>query len=146
MLRYATACLLFSLPCSLPGQNPGDVPDETGNESEWLSDVRQITFEGRRAGEGYFSADGSKMVFQSERDRENPFYQIYVTDFKTGDLTKISPGHGKTTCAWIHPSGDRVLFSSTHDDPEAVEKQNAEIELRNSGKQRRYSWDYDPNY
>ncbi|MDF1839875.1 MAG: M28 family peptidase [Rubripirellula sp.] len=146
MLRYATACLLFSLPCLLLGQNPGDVPDETGNESEWLSDVRQITFEGRRAGEGYFSADGSKMVFQSERDRANPFYQIYVTDFKTGDLTKISPGHGKTTCAWIHPSGDRVLFSSTHDDPEAVEKQNAEIELRNSGKQRRYSWDYDPNY
>ncbi|MGB0595648.1 MAG: M28 family peptidase [Rubripirellula sp.] len=146
MLRYAAACLLFSLPCLLLGQNPGDLPDETEYESAWLSDVRQITFEGRRAGEGYFSADGSKMVFQSERDRANPFYQIYVTDFKTGDLTKISPGHGKTTCAWIHPSGDRVLFSSTHDDPDAVEKQNAEIELRNSGKQRRYSWDYDPNY
>ena len=146
MLRYAAACLLFNLPCLLLGQNPDDLPAQTENESEWLSDVRQITFEGRRAGEGYFSADGSKMVFQSERDRANPFYQIYVTDFKTGDLSKISPGHGKTTCAWIHPSGDRVLFSSTHDDPEAVEKQNAEIELRNSGKQRRYSWDYDPNY
>ena len=146
MLRYAAACLLFNLPCLLLGHNPDDLPAQTENESEWLSDVRQITFEGRRAGEGYFSADGSKMVFQSERDRANPFYQIYVTDFKTGDLSKISPGHGKTTCAWIHPSGDRVLFSSTHDDPEAVEKQNAEIELRNSGKQRRYSWDYDPNY
>ncbi|MDG2220348.1 MAG: M28 family peptidase, partial [Rubripirellula sp.] len=146
MLRYVAACLLISLPSLLPGQDPGDAPEEAGQESEWLSDVRQITFEGRRAGEGYFSADGSRMVFQSERDRANPFYQIYVTDLKTGDLTKISPGHGKTTCAWIHPSGDRVLFSSTHEDPEAVEKQNAEIELRNSGQQRRYSWDYDPNY
>ena len=49
-------------------------------ESDLLSNVRQITFEGRRAGEGYFSSDGKRMVFQSERDPANPFYQIYLTD------------------------------------------------------------------
>ena len=117
-----------------------------GNESTLLTKTRQLTFEGRRAGEGYFSADGSRMVFQSERDAANPFYQIYVTDLETGDIEKVSPGHGKTTCAWIHPTGKRVLFASTQDDPEASNKQKAEIELRESGKQRRYAWDYDKQY
>ena len=35
-------------------------------EGKLLGDIRQLTFEGRRAGEGYFSADGTRMVFQSE--------------------------------------------------------------------------------
>lgn len=115
-------------------------------EAEWISNARQITFEGRRAGEGYFSADGKRMVFQSERDPANPFYQIYVTNLETGDIEKVSPGYGKTTCAWIHPEGNLILFASTQDDPEAKQKQEAEIELRNSGKQRRYAWDYDENF
>ncbi len=115
-------------------------------ESQLVSGVRQITFEGRRAGEGYFSADGSRMVFQSERDPANPFYQIFVTDLETGDIQKVSPGHGMTTCGWIHPSGDRVMFASTHDDAEAVEKQKAEFKLRENSKKRRYSWSYDPQY
>ncbi|MDB4476777.1 M28 family peptidase [Rhodopirellula sp.] len=120
--------------------------DEEKNESLLLSKTRQLTFEGRRAGEGYFSADGSRMVFQSERDAANPFYQIYVTDLETGDIEKVSPGYGKTTCAWIHPSGERVLFASTQDDTEARSKQKQELELRESGKQRRYAWDYDNQY
>jgi Tol biopolymer transport system component len=115
-------------------------------EAELISDPRQITFEGRRAGEGYFSADGKRMVFQSERDPSNPFYQIYVTDLETGDIERISPGTGKTTCAWIHPQGDRVMFASTQDDPAAQDKQAKEIELRNSGQQRRYAWDYDEHF
>ncbi|MGB7343692.1 MAG: M28 family peptidase [Pirellulaceae bacterium] len=115
-------------------------------EAELLSNTRKLTFEGKRAGEGYFSADGRRMVFQSERDPANPFYQIYITDLETGDIEKVSPGYGKTTCAWIHPAGDRVLFSSTHEDPAAIQKQADEIKLRESGQERRYSWDYDETY
>ncbi|QDT09386.1 M28 family peptidase [Planctomycetes bacterium K23_9] len=115
-------------------------------EAELLTNRRRLTFEGRRAGEGYFSADGRRMVFQSERDPANPFYQIYVTDLETGDIEKVSPGLGKTTCAWIHPQGDRILFSSTHDDPQAAQKQSDELAFRESGKERRYSWDYDNEY
>ncbi len=120
--------------------------DAVNPEQELLSDTRQITFDGRRAGEGYFSADGKRMVFQSEREPSNPFYQIYVTDLETGDIERVSPGFGKTTCAWIHPDGNKVLFASTQDDPGAKDKQTAEIELRNSGKQRRYAWDYDDTF
>lgn len=129
-----------------PATAPESEAQDASAESRWISDVRQLTFEGRRAGEGYFSADGRRMVFQSEREPGNPFYQIYVMDLTTGDVQRISPGFGKTTCAWIHPDGDRVLFASTHGDPEAREKQQQEIELRQSGRQRRYAWDYDPTF
>ncbi len=74
------------------------------------------------------------MIFQSERDADNPFYQIYLMDLETGDVERLSPGIGKTTCAWIHPSGERVLYASTHEDPEARGKQQAELALRASGQ------------
>lgn len=115
-------------------------------EATFVSGVRQLTFEGARAGEGYFSRDGQQMVFQSERQPGNPFYQIYLLDRESGDVERVSPGHGKTTCAWIHPDGDRVLFASTQFDPEAKSKQQSELDFRASGQQRRYAWDYDPQF
>lgn len=111
-----------------------------------VGNARQLTFDGKRAGEGYFSADGTKMVFQSEREEGNPFYQIYLMDLETGDQERISPGMGKTTCAWIHPDGKSILFASTHLDPESKAKQEAEIKERASNRVRKYSWDYDENY
>jgi Tol biopolymer transport system component len=113
------------------------------NETRFIRNARQLTFEGRRAGEGYFSADGNFLVFQSEREPGNPFYQIYTLSFETGDVTRVSPGKGKTTCAWFHPHAEQVLFASTHQDPLAVRKQEEEYALRDSGKERRYAWDYD---
>ncbi|MDJ0806376.1 MAG: M20/M25/M40 family metallo-hydrolase [Gammaproteobacteria bacterium] len=121
-------------------------PPGLAGEEALLSNIRQLTFEGQRAGEGYFSADGSRMIFQSERDRQNPFYQIYLMDLETGDVQRVSPGIGKTTCAWVHPSNETVLYASTHEDPEAAQKMQAELDFRASGQQRRYSWDYDPNF
>ena len=112
-------------------------------QEEFLSRVRQLTFEGRRSGEGYYSTDGTRLIFQSEREVGNPFYQIYTIDLETGDSVRVSPGHGKTTCAFFHPGGRRVLFGTTHHDPQAKAKQKAELDFRASGKQRRYSWDYD---
>ena len=116
------------------------------NEQRLLSKVRQLTFEGKRSGEGYYSADGKQLIFQSERQADNPFYQIYLMDLETGDAELVSPGHGKTTCAWIHPDGKRALFASTHLDPEARNKQAEELALRATGKQRRYAWDYDEHF
>lgn len=115
-------------------------------QAQFLTDVRQLTFEGRRAGEGYFSRDGKHLVFQSEREPGNPFFQIYLMDRETGDVHRVSPGKGKTTCAWLSPSGDKVLYASTQYDPMAEKKQQDELELRKSGNQPRYSWDYDPTY
>jgi Tol biopolymer transport system component len=119
---------------------------EEPSEARFLTNTHQLIFEGVRSGEGYFSSDGHYMVFQSERDASNPFYQIYVLDLETGDTKRISPGTGKTTCAWIAPGNKKVMFASTHEDKEAVNKQKAELEFRASGKQKRYSWDYDENF
>jgi Tol biopolymer transport system component len=113
-------------------------------ESDFLSRIRRLTVEGRRAGEGYWSPDGKRMVFQSEREPSNPFYQIYVLDLTTGDSKRISPGMGKTTCAFFRPKSDEILFGSTHHDPKTKHWQDEEMAFRASGKERRYSWDYDP--
>src|SRR6185503_19647774 len=75
-------------------------------ERDFLSRVRRLTVEGRRAGEGYWSPDGKRLVFQSEREPGNPFYQIYTLDLSTGDSKRISPGYGKTTCSFFRPGSD----------------------------------------
>lgn len=120
------------------------------DEEAFLTNARQLTFEGKRSGEGYFSPDGTKLTFQSEREPGNPFYQIYLLDLTTGDSSRVSPGHGKTTCSFIQSSAGagegRVLFASTHHDPKSLELQQAELDFRASGKERRYSWDYDEHF
>ena len=115
-------------------------------EGALLANARQLTYEGKRAGEGYFGTDGRRMIFQSEREPGNPFYQIYLLDLETGDVERVSPGIGKTTCAWLHPDGKKVLYASTHQDPEAAAKMRAELDFRAAGKTRRYAWDYDEHF
>jgi Tol biopolymer transport system component len=122
-----------------------------GGESEaakepLLSNIRQMTVVGKRSGEGYFSPNGRMMIFQSEREPGNPFYQMYLMNRDTGDIRRISPGYGKTTCGWLHPLQQKALFASTQDDPEARAKQLAELQQRKTAAKRRYSWDYDENY
>ncbi len=118
----------------------------SAQEAGFLSRTRQLTLEGRRAGEGYFNADGTKLIFQSEREPDNPFYQIYILDFETGRAGRVSPGVGKTTCAFFRPGTNRVLFASTHLDPRSADLQRAELAERAAGRQRRYAWDYDPHF
>lgn len=114
------------------------------SEDTFLKNTRQLIFEGKRSGEGYFSEDGRYLLFQSEREADNPFYQIYMLDFETGDINRVSPGQGKTTCAYFQwGQGDKIMYSSSHHDSEAVRKQKEEIAFRESGKTRRYSWDYE---
>lgn len=135
----AAGAILFgaALADGLPGQLQY-------GEDDFLSRVRRLTYEGPRAGEGYFSADGTKMVLQSEREEGNPFYQIYLLDLATGDSELVSPGIGKTTCAFINPVSGAVQFASTHHDPSSIRYQEEELAFRASGQERRYSWDYDP--
>ena len=121
----------------------GETNTNLAEESQFLSNIRQLTYDGKRAGEGYFSEDGNAIIFQSEREPDNPFYQIYLLNLLTGDTHRVSPGTGKTTCAFFRPGTDEVLYASTHHDTFAKAKQEEELKFRASGKERRYSWDYD---
>ena len=140
--RWVSALLLGTLLPSFAFQAAESGEGEQA-ENRLFSSIRQLSFEGRRAGEGYFNQDGSMLIFQSEREPGNPFFQIYLMNMETGDTRRVSPGFGKTTCAWIHPQGEKVLFASTHEDPNARLKQEEELKLRAAGESGRYSWDYD---
>lgn len=120
--------------------------DNSQNEALLLSNTRRLIGDGLRSGEGYFSADGSQLIYQSEMPGDNPFYQIFLRDLDSGATNLVSPGIGLTTCAWVHPTADLIMFASTHEDPGALDKQREEIEIRNSGITRPYGWDYDSHY
>ena len=135
-------CLLLSLFAAEPA-------DWQKAESAHLKDVRQVTTDFVRAGEGYFSPDGKSIIFQAEeKDSGNPFYQIFVQDLQTNRVRRVSPGIGKTTCSYFSPDGKKIIFASSHLDPEAKKQYAQEYrereEERKSGKRRRYKWDFDP--
>ena len=136
MVALAAGTLALALPPLLAQSTP--------SERDFLSRIRRLTVEGRRAGEGYWSRDGRQLVFQSEREPGNPFYQIYLMEMETGNTTRMSPGIGKTTCSFINPETGDVLFASTHHDPRSKQLQDDELKFRASGQERRYAWDYDP--
>ena len=118
---------------------------DTRYENQLLTNTLQLITDGARSGEGYFSADGTQFVYQAEMPG-NPFYQIYLLDLESGESNRVSTGDGLTTCAWIHPTLDRIMYASTHEDPNALAKQAEELAIRASGEVRPYGWDYDPSY
>jgi Tol biopolymer transport system component len=117
-------------------------------DSRYLKNIRQVTSDYVRAGEGYFSPDGTNIIFQAEeKGTGNPFYQIFVQDLATGRATRVSPGVGKTTCAYFRPDGKKIIFASSHLDPNAKSHYAPEYQQREedqkAGRRRRYAWDFD---
>ena len=82
-------------------------PGETHFAHLW-----QLTFGGQNA-EGYFSADGRSLIWQSTRG-DWPCDQMYVMDLATGATKRVSTGTGRTTCGFFYDGDRRVLWSSTH--------------------------------
>ena len=121
-------------------------------ESKYLKNVRQVTktaAEGgfTKAGEGYFSPDGTEIVYQAV-PKDYMFYQIFRQPLAGGEPKLISTGRGRTTCSFFTRDAQGILFASSHKDPqidatEAAEKKQL-AEDAASGKRRRYSWDFDP--
>lgn len=111
-----------------------------------IGPFRQLTFVGPKSGEGYFSADGKKMIFQSEREPNNPFYQMFILDLISGKTTRVSTGDGKTTCGWIHPNMKKVMWSSTHLDKNIKTKVKEEFESRKQTVKQKYSWSFDEQF
>jgi len=116
-------------------------------ESRFLANVRQVTTGFEKAGEGYFSPDAKTIVYQAFPPGY-PFYQIYTQPLTGGEPKRISTGRGRTTCSYFSPDGQRLLFASSHLDPqldktEADAKKQADDD-RKAGRRRRYQWDFDP--
>jgi Tol biopolymer transport system component len=121
-----TAILVLTVACAAGDEAPpaeenvaaGEVissakpfPDDPAEPR--LVNVRQLTFGGENA-EAYFSADGTRLIYQANEPPAVPCDQIFVMDLATGSRELVSTGQGRTTCAYFYPSGDRILYASTH--------------------------------
>lgn len=78
-----------------------------------LANIRQLTNGGQNA-EAYFSADGKHLIFQATRPGVSACDQIYTMDLTSGNEKLVSTGTGRTTCGYFYPTGDKILYSSTH--------------------------------
>lgn len=116
-------------------------------ESKFLTGVRQVTDGFVKAGEGYFSPDGNTIVYQAV-PKDYPFYQIYTQPLAGGTPHRISTGRGRTTCAYFSPDGKKLIFASSHLDPQMDKTEEAERQQQaddaKTGRRRRYEWNFDP--
>lgn len=85
-----------------------------------LEDVRQLTFGGQNA-EGYWSADGSKIIYQT-RQPEYPDEQIFTMNADGSGKKLVSTGKGRCTCSYFLPDMSGIVFSSTHERNEGAQK------------------------
>ena len=122
-------------------------------ENKFLSEPVRMTSGLKKAGEGYFADDMSRICYQGIPS-DKPFYQIFIQPFlpsapRISEPIRISTGQGRTTCAWFSPDGKKLLFASSHLDPKVEEteaKAMAQIrEDARTGRRRRYQWDFDPH-
>src|ERR1700693_4800424 len=89
-----------------------DPPDLATPQEKHLRNVHQLTIGGQNA-EAYFSADGTKLIFQSSHG-DVKCDQIFVMNIDGSDEHMVSTGKGRTTCSYFYPDGKKILFSSTH--------------------------------
>ena len=71
-------------------------------------------------------------------------------DLASGKYRRVSPGVGKTTCSYFSPDGKKIIFASSHLDPDAkkhyaVEYWIAARRRSRAARRRRYAWDFDPH-
>ncbi|MBT5017374.1 biopolymer transporter Tol [bacterium] len=112
-------------------------------EAKHLTNIKQVTFGLPRAGEGYFSPDGKAIIFQAY-PIGYPFYQIYVQNLDERVPKRVSPGRGRTTCAYFSRDGDSLLFASAHVRPDLDKIEKDARDLAAAGGRRSYAWDFDP--
>jgi TolB protein len=79
-----------------------------------LANLRMLTDGGENA-EAYFSADARRLIFQATRPGVSECDQIFTMNVDGSNVRMVSTGRGRTTCAYFFPSGDRILYSSTHE-------------------------------
>lgn len=116
---------IFALFLALPwlaAAQTSSTQDLATPQEKHLRNVHQLTFGGQNA-EAYFSADGTKLIFQSSGSQPShgdvKCDQIFVMNIDGSDMHMVSTGKGRTTCSYFYPDGKKILYASTHlADPE----------------------------
>ena len=102
------AALLLIIGC----QNNRQVRTMTpgADQDRNMQNVTQLTFEGDN-GEAYFSADGRKLIFQSNRGGHG-CDKIWTMNIDGSGKRMVSPRKGAHTCSFFFPDG-KITFAST---------------------------------
>ena len=106
---YIAAAALSA--CSAPSTSEKSGAQGAEAQEKHLANIKQLTFGGQNA-EAYFSADGTKLIFQSTR----PPYacdQIFTMKVDGSDVKLLSSGKGRTTCSFFFPDQKRFIYAST---------------------------------
>ncbi len=106
-----------------------------------LHNITQVTEESmgfKQAGEGYFSPDGKKIIFQAvPLHKEN--FQIYIMDLEEKKPLMVSTGEGGCTCANFRADGKKIIFASSHSNPNLEEEKSQQ-----QTKGGKYKWNFTP--
>lgn len=107
---------------------PRETIDWRAGEAGILENHVQLTFsrDYYRAGEAYFSPDGSRIIFQAVAapaagEKPAEYYAMYVADVRRergrivglGAVREISPPGSANTCGWFHPTEPSTVFFGT---------------------------------
>ncbi len=115
-------------------------------EAVALKNIRQLTFSSmgfEKAGEAYFSPDGQTIIFQAVPIGKE-HYQIYAMNLNDGAPIMVSRAKGACTCAYFRPDGKKIIFASSHDDPN-LDIPDYEQEVPGYKRQGgSYSWAFTP--
>lgn len=112
--------------------------DICDKEENTLTNVRQLTFPEMgftKSGEAYFSPDEKSIIFQAVLQGKS-HYQMFVMNLEEGVPRRVSTGEGTCTCGYFHPSGNKIIFASSHESPLPLDEPTTA-----NGK---YKWDLTP--
>lgn len=100
-----------SAPAAAPAPAPARpvtlLPQETR-----LLNARQITFGGNNA-EAYWSASGTKLIFQRQEKNDEGCDQQYVINADGSGMQRVSNGRGRTTCGYFWDGDRKIVYASS---------------------------------
>jgi len=106
-------CFLLCLPVICSAQRDAEkTPIAHDDAEKHLRNITQITFDGDN-GEAYFSPDGKKLIFQSNRGGY-ACDKIWIMNIDGSDKHMVSSARGAHTCSFFFPDNQRIIYASTN--------------------------------
>jgi len=109
MRHYAVTILILVLLVGCTTKKPETKTGSAAFTDRHMRNVTRLTFDGDN-GEAYFSRDGKKLIFQSNRGYACD--KIWTMNSDGSDRKMVSPDHGAHTCSFFFPD-NRIVFAST---------------------------------